>query len=342
MKSIKFTFLGKAVMLAFLSFGLVNCDKDAVEVEETPDFSSTFKGVAVKPITVTKPASTTFTPGSITTAPGLSPTVTALAAGTVSADLTAAAGKVPSATASAIADRLTPALLADIKAGKSIPTSLATSLSDLIKSGAANAFLSTITLPKVNDKSVGGRFAAPGSTNTVKAEQDMFSTMNACNDAVKKAFDDAKKILDDAKTAETAKITAAYNENIKAAVVTADKDAALKKRNDALAANLAFLNLALTNLSSALDKKIITPAQNALFTAIMLSVFKDANDKVNTLYKAEVDALDVKADDIEKKAKTARNTDLLKLDDDYDGKLFGITLLFNTENEKCHNQGGGN
>jgi hypothetical protein len=342
MKSIKFTFLGKAVMLAFLSFGLVNCDKDKVEEEVVPDFSTTFKGVTLKPVTVAKPAATTYVAGSITTPPAVAATATALAAGTISADLSAAASKVPSPIANAIAPLLTPDVLADIKAGKALPTALAGRISDLIKSGAVNAFLSTITLPKLNDKPVGSRFAAPGSTNTVKAEQEMYSTMNACNDAVKKAFDDTKKTLDDARTAGLAQILAAYDQNIKAAVVTAEKAAALKKRNDTFASNLAFFNQALTGLASALNKKTITPVQNALFTAILVSILKDADDKADALYDNELRGLNEKATDIIEKAQRARDKSADDVKSDYEAKLFGITTIFKTENEKCHNQGGGN
>jgi hypothetical protein len=342
MKSIKFTFFGKAFMLAFLMFGLVNCNKDKVEEEVIPDFSKTFAGVAVTPITVTKPAATTVTPGSITTPPAVAATAAALAAGTVPADLSAAASKVPEATATAISTGLTPAVLADIQAGKAIPTALANSLADLIKSGAANAFLSTITLPSVDGKPVGGRLAAPGTSNTVKAEQEMLSTMNACNDKIKEAYDAAKKILDDGKVAEYAKIKAAYDENIKAGVVTADKDAALKKKNDALASNLAFLNATLTGISQALVKKTITAEQNVLFTAIVLGIFKDANDKVEALYKAEVAAADAKSKAITDKAKAASDSDTKKVNDEYQTKLDALIKTYSDENNKCHNQGGGN
>jgi hypothetical protein len=166
--------------------------------------------------------------------------------------------------------------------------------------------------------------------------------MNACNDKIKEAFDAAKKILDDGRAAELAKIKAAYDENIKAAVVTADKDAALKKKNDALASNLAFLNATLSGISQALVKKTITAEQNALFTAIVLGIFKDANDKVEALYKAEVAAADAKSKAITDKAKAASDADTKIVDNEYKTKLDAITKIFDTENAKCHNQGGGN
>jgi hypothetical protein len=338
MKSIKFTFLGKAFMLAFLSFGLVNCDKDKVEVEETPDFSTTFKGVAIKPITVSKPATTTYVAGSITTPPAVASTIAALKAGTISPALASAMSKVPDATSKAIFSLLTPSVLADLKAGKPMPTAIALRLNGIIESGAINAFRSTVTLPKLNDKPIGNRFAAPGSTNTVKAEQEMFSTMNACNDALKKEFDAAKKILDDGKAVELAKVKAAYDQNIKAADVTKEKEDALKRRNSASDVNQKSFD----EISLYLRELDLPDDQFTDAYVTIVAIYYQLEEQIDILYSKEIDGLNEKAKDITKKVENARDRDTDKINSDYDGNLSGITFVFKSKNEECHNQGGGN
>lgn len=342
MKSIKFTFLGKAFMLAFLSFGLVNCDKDKVEEEVVPDFSSTFKNVAIKPITVSKPATTTYVAGSIVIPPTVAAVNTDLAAGKIPTTLETAGSKIPDAITKAVNNLLTPAVLADIKAGKGIPSSISGRLDAAINAGAFNAFRPTIILPKLNDKPVGNRFAAPGSTNTVKAEQEMFSTMNACNDAVKKAFDAAKKILDDGKAAEIAKIITAYEAYIKTADVTKEKADALSRKNASIAAYNTALNIQLASMDNLRKSKLYNEDQIQQGIAGLIGIFRIVSSYSEELYLAELKALDARSEDIEKKGKDARDKDIDKLNGDYDLNLGGISLVYKNENEKCHNQGGGN
>lgn len=325
----KFSFFRKTFLVSALAIGLVNCKSDKVEVEEVFDFSKTFPDVAVTPVTITKPAATTYTPASLTVPAAF----TALAASsgtsnTPPAELVASASKISPSLESAASAALTPAVLADITAGKPVSADVQKVLSDLIKSGELNAFLPTKTPASVDGKVVNGRAAgSSGKVGTISGGTEVFSTANACNDAIKKAFDDAKKILDDGLAAETAKIKAAYDENIKAAVVTVEKQNALKRRDDQLVIINKFLNDGLK-----LGSK---------YTPIIVAIYMDYFNANEEVYNNEIKGLDAKAKAISDKAVAVRDADNKKVTDEYNTKLSPIKAIFDKENSNCHNQGGG-
>jgi len=306
-----------------------------------PDFSQTFKNVAVTPITVTSPAATTYTAGSVSTPPTVAAAAAALTLGNTTPELQAAASKVDTNAAKSIATGVTSAL-ADIKAGKALPAALATNVKTLIASGAANAFLATLTKPTVDGKAIGGRTGGNPGSNVAKPEVEMASIANACNDAIKLAFDNAKKGLDDGKAAEIAKIKAAYDNNIKAADVAADKATALTLKTQNLAVALSLFNTAYDGLNAALTAKKITQSQYNIFVAIMISIYQDTVNNYEALYSATIAALDAKAKAITDKAKAASDADTKKVTDEYNTQLAAITKTYTDENIKCHNQGGGN
>lgn len=327
--SIKFSFFRKTCLVSALAIGLVNCKSDKVEVEEVFDFSKTFPTVSVTPVTITPPAPTTYTAGSLTVPAAFTALASSSAtSNTPPAELVASASKISPSLESAATAALTPAVLADITAGKPVSADVQKVLSDLIKTGEFNAFLPTKTLPAVDGKVVNGRAAASaGKVGSISGGTEAFSTANACNDAIKKAFDDAKKILDDGLAAETAKIKAAYDENIKAAVVTTEKQNALKRRDDQLAIINKFLS----------DGLKLGSKYTPIIVAIYYEFFK-ANEEV---YNNEVKGLDAKAKTITDKAAAVRDADTKKATDDYNAKLAPIKVTFDKENNNCHNQGGG-
>ena len=85
MKSNKSYFIGMVAVLAFLLLGVSSCKKE--KVDEVPDFSQTFKNVAVTPITVTSPAATTYTAGSVSTPPTVAAAAAALTLGNTTPEL---------------------------------------------------------------------------------------------------------------------------------------------------------------------------------------------------------------------------------------------------------------
>lgn len=329
MKSTKFSFFRKTFLVFTLAFGLINCKSDKIEVEEVFDFSKTFTGVVVTPVTITQPAATTYIPGSITVPATFTTLATTAAAGnTPPADLVTTAAKISPTLESAASALLTPAVLADIIAGKPVSAAVQKALDDILKTGELNAYLPTKTLPSIDGKVISGRVAgSSGKINSLSGGTEMFSTANACNDAIKKSFDDAKKILDDGLAAEIAKVKAAYDENIKPAVVTTEKQNALKRRDD----QLVILNKYLSD-GIKLGAKYI-PVVVAIYWS-----YYNLNEEV---YANEIKGLDAKAKAITDKANAARDADTKKAEDDYKAKLLAITIVFDKENTNCHNQGGG-
>nr|WP_299419899.1 hypothetical protein [uncultured Emticicia sp.] len=325
MKFNNFSLILKSLSVFTLAFGLVNCKSDKIAVEEVYDFSKTFPVVVVTPVVITPPAATTYTAGSIT----VSAAFTALATSTTPpVELLNASAKISPTLISAATATLTPAVLADIKAGKPLSAAVQKALNDLLKTGELNAFLPTKTLPSVDGKPVGGRIGLiSGKTNVFNDNTQMFSTANACNDEILKSYNVAKKILDDGLAADIVKINAAYDTNIKLADVSAEKAAALKRRDD----KRIELNVVKDNALKSTDLSIVATAL-AIYQANY-----DANDQV---YDAEIIGLDAKAKSITDKANVAKQTDTKKATDDYNAKLTPITTLYNVENNKCHNQGG--
>ena len=330
MKSIKFSFFIKYSVVFTLAFVLVNCKSNKVDVVEVPDFTKTFTGVTVTPVTITQPAPTTYTPPALVVPATLTTLAASATTTTPPPALTASVAKIDTTITKAAAAVITPTVIADIKAGKAVPANVEKALSDIIKTGALDGFFPKITPPTVDGTPINGRIAgASGSIDVIRGGTEMFSTANACNDAIKKAFDDAKKILDDALAAESTKITAAYTENIKAAALTTERQEALKFRNDQLAFLSQILDNALKNFPS-----FMAPAIVALYVE---------NVKiVESFYSLAIKALDAKAKAITDKAAAARNADTKKVTDEYNAKLAAAQKVYDAENIKCHNQGGGN
>lgn len=325
MKSNNFSLILKSLLVFTLAFGLVNCKSDKIAVEEVYDFSKTFPVVVVTPVVITPPAATTYTPGSITVSAAFTELATSA---TPPVELLNATAKINPTLIIAATATLTPAVLADIKVGKPLSAAVQKALNDILKTGELNAFLPTKTLPSVDGKPVGGRIGLiSGKTDVFIGNTQMFSMANACNDAILKSFNDAKKILDDGLAADIVKINAAYDTNIKPADVTAEKAAALKRRDD----KRLELNVVKENALKSTDLTIVVTAL-AIYQANY-----DANDQV---YDAEIIGLDAKAKSITDKANVAKQTDTKKATDDYNAKLTPIKTLFDVENNKCHNQGG--
>lgn len=326
--SIKFSSIRKTFLVSALALGLVNCKSDKVEVEEVFDFSKTFTGAVVTPITVTKPAPTTYTPGSLTVPAAFTALATSATSGTPPAELTATASKISPALESAATAALTPAVLADLAAGKAVSADVQKVLGDVVKAADLSAFLPTKVAPAVDGKAISGRIAgSSGKINTISGGTEAFSTANACDDAIKKAFDDAIKVLDDGLAAELAKVKAAYDENIKAAVVTTEKQNALKRRDDQLVIINKFLADGLK--------------LGAKFTPIIVAIYYEFYKANEEVYNNEIKGLDAKAKAITDKANAARDTDTKKATDDHKTKIDDLKKIFDKEKEKCHNQGGG-
>jgi len=326
MKLYNFSLISKCLFAFTLAFSLVNCKSDKIKVEEDYDFTKTFPVVAVTPVVITPPAATTYTPGTITVPAAFTALTTST---TPPAELVATSAKINPTLISAASNALTPAALADLKAGKPVPAAVQKALSDILQTGALNAFLPTKTLPAVDGKPVGGRIGViSGNLNNISGNTEMFSIANACNDALLKVFNDSKQKLDDVKAAKLKQITDAYNSNILPANVATQKADALKRRDD----QLAYLATFYKNYIDGKDPK-------DLLTIIYLSLYAGYNQANEDVYTNEIKGLDARASAITGKAKTSQDADNKTVNAEYDANLKALTTIFDKENINCHSQG---
>ncbi len=338
----------KLLTLAFLlTTVMYNCKKKEEPFPDSPDSAliTEINAIEVEEITVTAPAAVTSTESSITASPKATATATALASVT--------AGNIPPAvttTAAEFSSVLTPAeiatlkavdatALASIQANGTLPAALKAIVDKIAADPILKAYLPTSVLPTVAGVSISGtRVAANELVEAIAAEE----IKDECLQKAQAAFDAVKLKLDNKKTSETAKVTAAYTAaTAPLAAAETDCKAAVTVKYATLATQVITI-FATTQTTLESIKTILGPELYDVYTAILNAQLVGYLNAIYNLKAADLKACTAKTTAATNNAAAARTADMAKVNANYAAALAKAENRRLALLQSCHNQGGGN
>ncbi|NBA85267.1 hypothetical protein GVN16_05815 [Emticicia sp. CRIBPO] len=341
--------LGLAMCLVV---GLYNCKPKETE-PEIPDFEEGYKDVKPLPaITPSTPAAVTTTPASVTASAAASAASSGLASGSLTAAVTSTAAdvaKVVSAEkAETIASAFTPNVVSTLQSGGALPASLKAEIDALKGNAALAAYLPSVTLPTVNGAPVSLLIEKESKENSesLPLSYPSFSvagTASECTDQASAAYESAKKILDDSKTALEKTVNDTYNSASAAISSATCKTSVTANFTAGATAAKAALDASLSGIQKLVTDKTITATQGSLLT---LFAYFDYSVKIGALVTtatASTKACDTEAAARIAALKAVQTTDLGKIKTSYDAALAPLKVILEANFKLCHDQGqGGN
>ena len=340
----KFPILSLVLLLAM---GLYNC-KPVPSEPEVPKFDDKYTDVKLPEVKPTTPVEVISTPATVTSSAVIATVSADLAAGKVTAAVTAAVADVQKVISpeevNKLSDALTDELLTSLDNGGTLPADLQTSMLALATNPALAAYMPKYTLPTVDGVVINGFVKeTPDKNNEGVIGYPDFSVaaiQSPCTDSARASFNRAKATLDAAKTAQDNEVTTAYNTAVDAINLSADakKGSLTSKyftiRND--------LEIAYSNSMRGINNnKTLLGDSYKVLRLLYVSARQESLAIFFLLEKAEIAAVDAETAKKIANAANARNTDLATINGNYNTGIAAMTTTLNATFGTCHDQGQG-
>lgn len=322
---------------------LYNCKtKDVAGV--TP-FTYTFKGidnVKLPEVKATTPAAVTVTAGSVqssTVTSAVTSGLASLSSGQPSAAVQQAtadvAKAIPADQATQLAAAFTPAVVASISSGGSLPANLKSQTDALAKNPALQAYMPKYTLPTVNGKPVGGRIGADGKTVVPVTANATTKTNDACQDAANASYNTAVANLTAARDAQVSSVNATHQAQLAAAQQQATS--CNSEKNAYYANLLSQASSQYNEANTAISGASISESDKALLKVLYLVSYVQISEQISTVKAAEIVACNAAATAVQ----NASTADTQAITANFNAAMATLNAARTQAINSCHNQGGG-